>query len=197
VANVTCYRAGEYLSSFTIYDNRSIETEENQWLWYRSGLQSLKTLTPQIYPFEMRVRCAANLKDLWHRLRLYHLAEKSRLQDISNKNETIYPTFTEWCNVMERAYASFGVADENFIRPHQCPSAGTGKNHYAMNPNCKPDSPPEMVLLFETKAGWNQHGGPELFTFDNHDPKGGCVLLNDGTVKFIRTKEELQQLRWK
>jgi predicted enzyme involved in methoxymalonyl-ACP biosynthesis len=30
-----------------------------------------------------------------------------------------------------------------------------------------------------------------------HDPKGGCALLNDGTVKFIRTKEELQQLRWK
>ena len=54
-----------------------------------------------------------------------------------------------------------------------------------------------MVLLFETKAGWNQHGGPELFTFDNHEPKGGCVLLNDGTVKFIRTEEELQKLRWK
>ena len=77
-----------------------------------------------------------------------------------------------------------------------------------------------MVLLFETKAGWNQHGGPELFTFDNHDTEGiapdvlpslqrssggGCVLLNDGTVKFIRTpvlseaegKEELHALRWK
>jgi hypothetical protein len=54
-----------------------------------------------------------------------------------------------------------------------------------------------MVLLFETRVGWNQHGGPEVFTFDNHDPKGGCILLNDGTVKFIRTKEELQQLRWK
>jgi hypothetical protein len=54
-----------------------------------------------------------------------------------------------------------------------------------------------MVLLFETKTGWNQHGGPELFTFDNHDPKGGCVLLNNGTVKFIRTEEELKQLRWK
>lgn len=51
---------------------------------------------------------------------------------------------------------------------------------------------------FETKAGWNQHGGSEeLFTFDNHDPKGGCVLLNDGTVKFIRTAEELRLLRWK
>ena len=53
-----------------------------------------------------------------------------------------------------------------------------------------------MVLLFETKAGWNQHGGPELFTFDNHDPHGGLVVLNDGTVKFIRTEEELKQLRW-
>jgi hypothetical protein len=41
----------------------------------------------------------------------------------------------------------------------------------------------------------SEHGGPELFTFDNH--KGGPVLLNDGTVKFIRTEEELQQLRWK
>ena len=58
-------------------------------------------------------------------------------------------------------------------------------------------SPPDTVLLFETKGGWNQNGGPELFTFDNHDPKGGCVLLNDATVKLIRTKEELQQLRWK
>jgi hypothetical protein len=28
-----------------------------------------------------------------------------------------------------------------------------------------------MVLLFETKTGWNQHSGEELFTFDNHNPK--------------------------
>jgi hypothetical protein len=35
-----------------------------------------------------------------------------------------------------------------------------------------------------------------LFVFDNHDPKGGLVFLNDGTVKFIRTEEELKQLRW-
>jgi hypothetical protein len=70
---------------------------------------------------------------------------------------------------------------------------------YAMNPNCRgrEDSPQEVVFLFESKPGWNQHGGPELFTFDNHDPKGGLVLLNDGTVKFIRTEGELRQLRWK
>ncbi len=79
----------------------------------------------------------------------------------------------------------------------KCPGAGEGRCHYAMNPACEPNSPPDTVLLFETKAGWNQHGGPELFTFDNHDPRGGLVLLNDGTVKFIRTEEELKRLRWK
>ena len=78
-----------------------------------------------------------------------------------------------------------------------CPNMQEGRCHYAINRNCEPNSPPETVLLFETKAGWNQHGGPELFTFDNHDPKGGCALLNDGTVKFIRTKEELHALRWR
>jgi hypothetical protein len=33
------------------------------------------------------------------------------------------------------------------------------------------------------------NSGPELFTFDNHNPKGGCVLLNDGTVKSIPLDE--------
>ena len=67
---------------------------------------------------------------------------------------------------------------------------------YAMNPNCRVDSDPNVVLPFETKAGWNQHGGPEPFSFDNHDPKGGCLLLNGDIVKFIRTEEELRQFRW-
>lgn len=66
-----------------------------------------------------------------------------------------------------------------------------------MNPNYEPNSPGDTALLFETKASWNQHGGPELFTFDNHDSKGGCVRLNDGTVKFIHTHEELHALKWK
>jgi hypothetical protein len=84
------------------------------------------------------------------------------------------------------------------IREHfQCPSAGRGRCNYALNPNCKSYSSGDVVFLFEAKAGWNQHVGRELFTFDNHDPKGGCVLLKNGTVKFIRTQEEFQQLRWK
>ena len=39
--------------------------------------------------------------------------------------------------------------------------------------------------------------GPELFSFDNHDTEGGCALLNNETVKFIGTRQELDALRWK
>jgi hypothetical protein len=197
-AHVVCYRGDERLTSFTVYDGASIETEDKQCFWHRGDLQSIRMLTPQIEPFELRVWCAANLKDLWYRLRLYQKAEKMRLKDSSSRIETAYPKPTKWCDDMMQAYEkSIGMLGEDAVRPHKCPSAGDGKNHYAINPDCKYDSPADMVLLFETKAGWNQNGGPELFTFDNHDPKGGCVLLNDGTVKFIRTTEELQQLRWK
>lgn len=120
-----------------------------------------------------------------------------------------------WGKRSKRTYSDTDIADRftcpSVRQPAEAEDTGTcpsepnlpklikplWESHYAMNPNCELNSPPDMVLLFETKAGWNQHGGPELFTFDNHDPRGGCVFLNDGTIKFIRTKEELHQLRWK
>lgn len=101
----------------------------------------------------------------------------------------------KWCDAIVEEYQTFR---KEFVAAFfKCPSKQEGKCNYALNPNCKQDSPGDMVLLFEAKAGWNQYGGPELFTFDNHDPKGGFVLLKDRTVKFIRTEEELKQLRWK
>jgi len=156
---------------------------------YPDGFPSLRVFTPQIKQFELRMQCAGNLKNLWHRLRLYYKAV--------GQFEMLYPDVIDWCDDLIEAYDRRKMLNLYIDSPHICPSAGEGKNHYAMNPNCKYDSPTDMVLLFESKAVWNQHGGSELFTFENHDPKGGCVLLNDGMVKFIRTKEELQQLRWK
>jgi hypothetical protein len=127
---------------------------------------------------------------------------KRRLIELRNNINLVYPERQRWCDAMEWAFAGPRIRSERHevdtrMNVHVCPSVGEGMSTYAINPSCKYDSPPDIVLLFETKTGWNQHGGSELFTFDNHDPKGGCVLLNDGTVKFIRTKEELQQLRWK
>ncbi|HUU20629.1 MAG TPA: hypothetical protein VMW72_26010 [Sedimentisphaerales bacterium] len=196
-ANIVCYRDNECLMSLPIYNNYSIITEKNYRFTYTEGIPSLKICTPQIQKMELRVQCAANLRNLWYRLRLYNKAEKNLLKGQSSAIEIVYPTPAKWCNYMVRAYKSEGMSDKRNTRLYICPAVGAGRCHYAMSLNCKPDSLPDMVLLFETKGGWNQHGGPELFIFDNHDPKGGCVLLNDGTVKFIRTKEELQKLRWK
>ncbi len=198
VAYVVCYDGIKHLMSFPIYNNLDSLVVNRTYLFTRKeGFQSLKVATPQIKLIDFRIRCAANLKDLWNRFQLYYKAEKNRTKDSSGKTDIEYPIASKWCDVMFAAFKSIGMNDYWNMRPHICPSAGEGKCHYSMNPNCRVDSPAEIVLLFETKAGWNQHGGPELFTFDNHDPKGGCVLLNDGTVKFIRTREELRQLRWK
>ena len=197
-AEVVCYSEGKPFLSFSICNHNKIVIE-GKYLISFEGFASLKKLTPLIQSIDLRTRCATNLKNQWYRLRLHNLLEALRQNDPTIRNKTQYPRPSEWCDDMLRPYPVLdgrGIGRWG-VKSHICPSAGEGKNHYAMNPNCKPDSPPDMVLLFETKAGWNQHGGPELFTFDNHKPKGGCVLLNDCTVKFIRTKDELQQLRWK
>lgn len=186
-----CYRNEDRITSFTLIGD-IIETEDGHRFEHR-GLRIfefiIKTTKQQIQPFILRIECANNLHNLYDRIHPYI------------RKVILYPQASEWCdsilklNKTDEIY--IGYTEEELIGPLRCNSAGEGKCHYAMNPNCFPKSPPDTVLLFETKAGWNQHGGPELFTFDNHDPRGGCVLLNDGTVKFIRTPEELQQLRWK
>jgi hypothetical protein len=196
-AEVVCYSAGKPFLSFLICNDDKIVIEGKYWISFE-GLPSLKKLIPQIQAIDLRMRCAENLKNQWYRLRFHNLLEALRQNDPSIRNKTLYPSPSEWCDDILRPYPALGISEGHLNpKPHICPSAGEGKNHYAMNPNCKPDSPPDMVLLFETKAGWNQHGGPGLFTLKNHDPRGGCILLNDGTVKFIRTNEELRQLRWK
>ena len=195
---VVCYSAGKPFLTFSICNDDEIVIEEKYIISFK-GFQSLMKLTPQIQAIDLRMHCAENLKNQWYRLRFYNLLEALRRNDPSIRNDTLYPRPTEWCDDILRPYPGLGDIAIGHLdpKPFICPSAGKGRNHYAMNPYCKPDSLPNTVLLFETKAGWNQHGGPELFTFDNHDPKGGCVLLNDGTVRFIRTSEELWQLRWK
>ena len=152
----------------------------------------LDLLVPQIVPFNERRYCANRIRGMGDSLRL--IAEK----------KSVYPSPEDWCDSVY-AFQIAWRSQEREVKLVRKAMVGTGSylcrgaraSGYAINPNCKPNSPPDMVLLFETKAGWNQSGGPELFTFDNHEPKGGCVLFNDGSVRFIRTKEELRRLRWK
>ncbi len=182
--NIIGYRNGEFVTAF-VKTHKHVRIGTKNYIYENEVWPSLEKLKSQdleykLEPLRLRNKCGSKIK----------LLKSTIIEDpLTQKRQ--YPEPSKWCDILLKRYPPGRT--EQF----KCPSAGEGKCHYAMNPNCTSDSPPDTVLLFETKAGWNQHGGPELFTFDNHDPKGGCVLLNDGTVKFIRTKEELQQLRWK
>ena len=116
-----------------------------------------------------------------------------------------YPQPEKWCDLLiEKGY----VNENNFVYTTKVlywpltnkpmlslPFGKKGRCHYALNPDCRPDSPPNMVLLFETKAGWNQSGGPELLSTERHDEQGCNIMCNDKHVTFERT-EDLDQLNW-
>ena len=197
-ARVTCFRGDQKLTSFAILGDRGIRTADGRCFAYSYELSSLREITPHILPFELRIQCAAHLRNLWRRLCLYSICHSAATSDSVDRRTSVLPSSDRWCTALALTRQPELLENrDQFAKVFRCPSAGPGECHYAMNPNCGANSPPDMVLLFETKAGWNQHGGPELFAFDNHDPKGGCVLLTDGTVQFIRTEEELHALRWR
>jgi hypothetical protein len=166
-ALVKCYNGDAPVTSFTIYgENRLLMVDGEQFI-HPSGFKALWTFPESIPALESRIRCAWNLRKLWYRLRPYSGVDNPGVADpICAKG---WPPTAEWCDAVVQAYENTGKG-RALMEPFVCPSAGEGKCHYAINPICEPNSPPDTVLLFETKAGWNQHGGLELFTFDNHDP---------------------------
>jgi hypothetical protein len=186
-------RAGCFLARWDdILVRRGEDYEE--YLLDGKGLPSImQEPLPLVGPFALRISCAKRVWRLWHGFYLYF------------RNEHKYPAPGEWCDAVTRSFLANRYAPTQIQKRFMCPGAGEAKCHYAMNPHCTADSPPDTVLLFESTGGWNQHGGPELFAFDHHDPRGGCVILNDGdpnglrspSVLFVRTPEELKQLRWK
>ena len=129
-------------------------------------------------PQAPRIRCASNLKQLNLALHIY-------AYDFSDT----YPTPEKWSDLL---ISEIDDIDEEMFR---CPAVEEGKCHYAVNPKCEPNSPADIVLLFETKGGWNQFGGPELMAIDNHTQRGCNIGYNDGHVEFVK-EEEIGDLKW-
>ena len=108
-----------------------------------------------------------------------------------------YPEADKWCDLLaDQPKIDTGI----FLCPDRLKSNRWNREppykcSYAMNPNAEPNSAGDVVLLFETKDGWNQFGGAELMSFDNHYRKGCNVLFNDGHVKFIVPKQK-DKLKW-
>jgi prepilin-type processing-associated H-X9-DG protein len=126
--------------------------------------------------FTTQKRCAANLRVLGRAMLIYSCGDGP------------YPTSNKWCDLLVQGGYTL---EETFV----CDGAREGRCNYAINPNVSPISHPRLVLLFETKGGWNQVGGPELLTTENHKGEGCNVLFNDGHVEFVRT-EKLGELKW-
>lgn len=124
-----------------------------------------------------RMLCGTNMSNLGRAIMVY-----------CNDYDDKYPTPDKWCDLLLQG----GYVSEKQFR---CLGNKKARCSYAINPNAKPNSPPDMVLLFETKGGWNQFGGPELVTADNHDGEGCNVLFNDFHVKFVKT-DRLGELKW-
>ncbi len=128
-----------------------------------------------------RMVCGQNMSGLGSAMLIY-----------ANDYDDEFPTQTEWCDLLMK-YAD--VPREQF----RCKGALEGPCNYAMNKNVwnfsKRDIPPDMVVLFETHPGWNQVGGPELLTTDNHQGQGCNILFADNQVRFIKTRD-IDKLKW-
>ena len=130
----------------------------------------------------LRVVCANNLRQIGLAMQVYNI-----------ENDGKYLTADKWCDLLIK-YAE--VPPEGF----RCKGAPQqGQCNYAMNKNLenvdRGSAPPDMVLVFESSPGWNQSGGPELLTTDNHRGDGCNVLFVDGHVEFIE-KQNLDELKW-
>jgi hypothetical protein len=106
----------------------------------------------------------------------------------ANDHDQHFPSPDKWCDLLLECT---DVNEEQF----RCPAQGEGRCHYAMNLDAEPNSPADVVLLFETAGGWNQCGGPEMLTMDNHLGDGCNVLFNNGRVKWVKAKN-IGNLNW-
>jgi prepilin-type processing-associated H-X9-DG protein len=127
-----------------------------------------------------RMVCGTNMSGLGKAMLFY-----------ANDYDDKFPKSSEWCDLL---------IEHQEVSPtiFRCKGAPEGPCNYAMNKNIEEygiNSPPDMVLLFETHPGWNQTGGPEILTTDNHQRDGCNVLFVDSHVEFVKT-EDLDNLKW-
>lgn len=125
---------------------------------------------------ENRIFCKGNMYELSSGIWLY----------AQDHNE--YPTADNWCDLLiEGEYAR--------ERLFKCRGGKKGRCSYAINPNAEPSSPNDVVLIFETKGGWNQFGGLESLSTNNHQGRGAFITFNDIRTQFIKP-EQFGELKW-
>jgi hypothetical protein len=131
--------------------------------------------------YAMKVMCEGNFHEISKALYIY-----------ADDNGGRFPDPNKWCDLLADKY----IYKESL----ECPAArkhhDNGPCNYAMNPYCQPNSPPDTVLLFETKGGWNQYGGSEIAAFF-HKCETECHVMFKGKPSEFIKREDINKLRWK
>lgn len=137
-------------------------------------------IIPNLMTFDLGFRLSESWEDLGQLGRAMSL--------YTEENNGKLPLPNRWCDILlQNGYAT----ERDLIFK----SRGQKDRYYAMNPNFEPNSPYPTVVLFEGKGGWNQFGGPEILTTENHKGEGCNILFNDLHVVFVKT-EKLGELNW-
>ncbi len=124
--------------------------------------------------------CATNMSGLGKAMFIY-----------ADDNNNTLPIPSQWCDLL---IENADVSEKSFL----CAGVHEGPCNYAMNENIEnidENTPPDIVLLFETSPGWNQVGGPEILTIENHNGEGCNVLFADGYVEFVK-KKDVNNIKW-
>lgn len=102
-----------------------------------------------------------------------------------------FPNLDRWCDVL----VDGGYIERKHLR---CPNR-KGPCNYALNNNLQgltlSQVPDEMVVVFETEAGWNQVGGSEIIVdcrFHFQKSHGCRINFGNGSSQYIKNLTTLQ-----
>jgi len=165
--------------------NRSSRVSFSSIFLALATILTLCLFLPQFHSMYYKEICAKNLRNTGDAMWKY------------SRDKGKYPDADKWCDLLleytEKDVYRYG---KNFDRSLKCPGAGQGRSHYVINPNVTPaDWSSDTVLLFECKAGWNQFGGPEILTLENHEGKGCNILFADLHMEWV-SAEKIKDLKW-
>ena len=125
------------------------------------------------------INCVNNEKQLGLAVRIY-----------SDNNTNHFPPAAAWCDAIKKT-----VGSEKIFK---C-SAATSQCGYAFNAKLdgldESKINPQTVVIFESDAGWNASGGPELMIAKPRHARVFVVGLADGSVQQLH-ESQLNTWRW-
>jgi hypothetical protein len=131
------------------------------------------------------INCVNNMKQVALAIKIYE----------DEQSDTFPPN--QWCDALLANKEAMPELSTNIFH---CPTASKKQqSSYAMNRNLVgikdiDKVSKDTVLLFESDAGWNAIGGPEIATARHYGP-GLNVALVDGSVQRVELKD-IGNMRW-